>query len=186
MDSVTGLLAALRPWPDLPSPDGRVILRPWRVEDADFLIASYADVEARTQTPLIEPINLDIASRWIRDHASRGLHPAAPAFLIIDTHDERAGAIGATNIDWRLKRAEFFYWVLEPYRGHGLATSALRTISNWALNHGLTRLELMIDLHNQTSTRVALAAGYNFERVHFGYRFLNDKLIDAAAYVQTA
>lgn len=180
------LLTAWRPWPALRAADRSVVLRPWSIEDADFLLASYADEQAREQTPLVLPINLTLAQHWIREHSARGLHPNAPSFLITTPDGVRMGAIGVTNLDWSRSRAEFFYWILAPYRGRGFATSALRTISTWAINHHLRRLELMIDTSNQVSQKVAQASGYQLERVHPAYRMLNGHIIDAASYIRLA
>ena len=183
---MSSLLAALRPFPPLPSSDGQVILRPWRLEDADFLLTSFADDQVREMAPLAAPIDFGIAQRWIRDHAARGARPSSPAFLIVDAAGARLGAIGATSIDWNAHHAEFFYWVLAPYRGRGLATRALQTISEWALAGGLANLQLMIDTSNQVSAKVALGAGYRFTHMHPAYRMLGGHLIDAAAYVRQA
>jgi len=170
----------------LSSPSGHVLLRPWGSEDADFLLASFADDEVRLMTPLIEPISLDIARRWILEHSAKTARPASPAFLITTQEGLRVGAIGATNINWRSRQAEFFYWVLAPWRNQGFASAALATISSWALEEGLQRLELMIDVQNQASAAVALRAGYRFERVISNYRVLNGRSIDAAAYARLA
>ena len=186
MDQVAGSLSDLRLPGDLALSDGHVVLRSWRAEDADFLLASFEDTEARRQVPLIAPINSGIALRWIHEHAAHSPRPTSPAFLIIDAAGTRVGAIGATSIDWHAHRAEFFYWILEAHRGRGFAKAALATISSWALGAGLGRLELMIDVQNQISVGVARATGYRFERVYSGYRVLDGRVIDAAAYVRLA
>jgi RimJ/RimL family protein N-acetyltransferase len=178
------LLTSFCATPSLPSPDGQVLLRPFLPSDADFLLASFQDLEARENTPLVDPVSFDLARRWIRSRSSRGRHPLSPAWLITDGSGVRCGAIGATSIDWEHHRVEFYYWVLAPFRRHGLASRALETISLWALNRGLTHLELMIDTANVVSVKVALKAGYQFERLHPNYRFLTGKLVDAAAYVR--
>ena len=185
MDSLSSLFPALRTL-QLASSDAQVHLRSWRATDADFLLTSFADDQARLCTPLPGPINHDIALRWIHDHSARGLRPTSPALLITNAEGVRCGAIGATRIDWKQKQAQFFYWVLAPYRHHGLATVALRTISEWAFTQGLSRLELMIDTNNPISIKVAISAGYSFECLHPGYRFLNSKFIDAVAYTRSA
>ena len=176
-------IAAWRPVGPLTSPDGEVILRPWQMDDADFLQTSYADYEAKLRTPLTDPAG-NAALRWIFAHQARGLHPPAPAFIISDASGERYGAIGATNIDWAAKRAEFFYWLLAAYRGRGLAARALEAVSRWAESRGLERLELMIDTRNAASRKVAERAGYSFERIHPQHRVITGELVEAASYVR--
>jgi len=56
---------------------------------------------------------------------------------------------------------EIAYWIRSGYTGLGIATWALSKISNNLLQHpGVHFLELLIDLQNQASIRVAVKSGY--------------------------
>jgi RimJ/RimL family protein N-acetyltransferase len=51
-------------------------------------------------------------------------------------------------------------------RGRGVATSALRELTTWAFTElGMVRLELLIDVDNPGSQRVAENCGYTLEGV---------------------
>jgi RimJ/RimL family protein N-acetyltransferase len=51
-------------------------------------------------------------------------------------------------------------------RGRGAATQALRQLSDWAFGTvGLRRLQLLISVDNQASSRVAKRAGYRLDGV---------------------
>ena len=62
--------------------------------------------------------------------------------------------------------AELGYVVAQAARGRGLATRALRLLTDWSFARlRLERLELMISPANTGSERVAERAGYRFEGV---------------------
>jgi RimJ/RimL family protein N-acetyltransferase len=77
------------------------------------------------------------------------------------------GAIG--SIDMRVTRlgtGHIGYWMAPETRGRGLATSALRTLTRWAIEDlGLGRVELATDPDNTASQRVAEKAGFQREGV---------------------
>ena len=62
-------------------------------------------------------------------------------------------------------QAEIGYWVGPWARRRGVATAALRALSEHAFGAGLQRLELLTHWENGASQRVALAAGYQREGV---------------------
>ena len=63
------------------------------------------------------------------------------------TRDATAGSIG--------------YWLLAGARGRGLATRAVRLISDWAIEDlGIKRLRLFTEPANERSQRVAERSGF--------------------------
>ena len=53
------------------------------------------------------------------------------------------------------------YWLLPVGRGRGLATSAVRLLSTWAVREfGITNLRIRIAPHNKRSQRVAERSGF--------------------------
>ena len=62
--------------------------------------------------------------------------------------------------------AEFGYWLAPAARGRGIATRALRLITDWTLNSSdIIRLELYTHPDNDASGRVAERSGYVREGV---------------------
>ena len=59
--------------------------------------------------------------------------------------------------------AELGYAVAEAARGRGVATQALRLLTDWAFAEGILRAELIISPDNEGSKRVAERAGYVYE-----------------------
>ncbi|MBM0237448.1 GNAT family N-acetyltransferase [Micromonospora sp. ATA32] len=87
-----------------------------------------------------------------------------------------AGRRGAAGRERALKEvvpgrpaAEVGYWTAAPARGRGVAPRALEAVTGWAFTRfaaaGLTRLELLHQVDNPASCRVAEKAGYRFEEV---------------------
>ncbi|HET8606312.1 MAG TPA: GNAT family N-acetyltransferase [Gaiellaceae bacterium] len=71
----------------------------------------------------------------------------------------------APALDRDTRTAELGYIVLPGARGRGIATAALARLSDWALAEGMLRLELVIDVENAPSKRVAERCGYEREGV---------------------
>jgi RimJ/RimL family protein N-acetyltransferase len=75
----------------------------------------------------------------------------------------------AGSIAVRLRRfstGHFGYWIARESRGRGVATEALTALCRWAVETlGVKRLELLTDLDNQGSQRVAEKAGFQREGI---------------------
>ena len=94
-----------------------------------------------------------------------------------------AGSIGVHDLDWRSQKGEIGNWVVRELRGLGVATRALRLLSRWALRDlGLARLELLADVRNVPSHRVAESAGFVREGVLRSARVIKDARCDMALY----
>ena len=72
---------------------------------------------------------------------------------------ELVGACGLLEVSDH--RAEIGYWVKREARGRGVATRAVRLVTEWGLVEvGLSLIELLADVRNLASQRVAEKAGY--------------------------
>jgi RimJ/RimL family protein N-acetyltransferase len=64
-------------------------------------------------------------------------------------------------VEIKENRAEIGYWVTREARGRGVATRTVLLVTHWALTDlGLTVIELLADVQNVASRRVAEKAGY--------------------------
>jgi RimJ/RimL family protein N-acetyltransferase len=59
--------------------------------------------------------------------------------------------------------AEVGYWISPRRQGRGYAGEVARTLAEWALGHGITRVEIFCAARNLGSAGAALAAGFSFE-----------------------
>jgi RimJ/RimL family protein N-acetyltransferase len=74
------------------------------------------------------------------------------------------GRIATRGWDFDDGLAGMAYWVLPTARGAGVATSAVKALSEWALAEvGFYRLYLDHSTRNQASCRVATKSGYVLE-----------------------
>jgi RimJ/RimL family protein N-acetyltransferase len=148
-------------YPDPPLSTGEVRLRPYRTGDLHDLVRELADPEVPRWT--------NVPPSYGRTEGEAFLGQAEPQrlagrALTLAIGDPLRGAVGLTDVDWRDRRAEVGYWVAASWRGRGLASLAVRLLSDWALSQaGLERLDLYANPANEASQRVAEKAGYTRE-----------------------
>ncbi|BCB79737.1 hypothetical protein GCM10022251_40310 [Phytohabitans flavus] len=136
-----------------------VRLRPFHDRDIDDLAAGYAEPNARTYTR-------DDAAHWITHGAPSAWAAGGAAYAIADPATDRLlGGVGVSRIVPERSQGEIGYWVAQWARRRGVATSAARALAAWAFDRGFSRLELLTDLANAPSQRVALATGFQREGV---------------------
>ena len=145
----------------------RLLLRPWRAEDAAPVRIACADPSIQRWLPLPRPYTLADAERWVTDegHANRragnGLQCA-----IVGLDDDRLVGSAALRMDRGARPvAEVGYWISPWARGRGYATEATVGLCEWAFAHGTPRVELLAAVANEASQRVAYAAGFRREGV---------------------
>jgi RimJ/RimL family protein N-acetyltransferase len=79
------------------------------------------------------------------------------------------------QLDLNARQGEIGYVVAPSARGRGVATRALRLLTDWGFSGlGLERIELWIDVDNPASERVAERAGYLREGTLRSYWFKED------------
>ncbi|MCG5214917.1 GNAT family N-acetyltransferase [Streptosporangium sp. KLBMP 9127] len=147
---------------------GRVQLRPHEETDADAIARACAD-------PLIAEFIPSVPTPYTRDDAVSFLQAAAAAwvagaaqFAVADpVSGEWLGNIGLKPPDVR-GNAEIGYLMAPWARGKGSATAATRALTAWAFARGVARVELLADVENVASQRVAYAAGFLAEGVQRG------------------
>jgi RimJ/RimL family protein N-acetyltransferase len=143
----------------------RLVLRPYRPEDADVVYRACQDPSMhRWLTALPSPYTRVDAGTWVHETApaeraeGRGM-PAA-----VETDGELVGSGGLHLVPGRLG-PEIGYWIAPWARGHGYAAEAARGLADWALAHGAPRVHLYADVGNAASQAVARRAGFTQEGV---------------------
>lgn len=103
------------------------------------------------------------AESWI----SEGAHAGGAITKVILLDGQFVGSVGiAPQSGWRSHGAEIGYWVGEPYWGQGIATVALRLMTEQAVTlHACKKLTAPILSPNQASRRVAEKCGYQLEGI---------------------
>jgi RimJ/RimL family protein N-acetyltransferase len=141
----------------------RILLRPWRADDLDELVAELQDPEIPRWTRIPEPYG-HADGRSFLAAAERGWSEGTGAsFAIVDAADgQLVGSIGVRFHE--PGAATVGYWVARGARGRGIAAEALRLVSVWVLDVlEVERLELLTAPDNEPSQRVAEKAGFTRE-----------------------
>lgn len=149
---------------------GPLLMRPWRPDDIPALLAAYDDPAMRhwLSTQVFEVAD---AERWLAVQRDGWASGRRLSFAVTDT--ERGGRL-VGNL--ALKRpvpgaesAEAGYWTTAAARGRGVASRGLQALTDWAFAtfaaEGLRRLELLHQVDNEASCRVAEKAGYPLAEV---------------------
>ncbi|MGH8776655.1 MAG: GNAT family N-acetyltransferase [Jiangellaceae bacterium] len=162
-----------QPWFEVQTLRGdRVVLRRWRMSDADAAVEGCTDPVTRhwlghLPHPYTRQVALEhIASRETEHASGRGVHWAAA----LDDEGDAVGSLSLMHIDESEPggpdSAEIGYWMHPAARGQGVATAAVRLVVVHALapvtdgGLGLRRLTLAHAAGNEASRAVAPRAGF--------------------------
>ncbi|GAA1020457.1 hypothetical protein Aple_088840 [Acrocarpospora pleiomorpha] len=150
-------------------PAGPVNLRPPVDADMDAVARACADPEIARFIPLIPvPYTRADALFWKNKLAEHAWAEDGADFVMADpATDEPQGVIGVKPPD-RFGNVEVGYWVAPWARGKGIATAATRAVSAWRFAQGAQRLDLLADIENLGSQKVAMASGFVREGIRRG------------------
>lgn len=151
-------------FPDVILRGERVLLRPFRIDDAPEVAVACNDPLTQKWLPLPNPYTLEHA-RWYCETFAPGRRATGSGIAFAIEHDGRlAGAIDLKRTDWASRTTEIGYWLAPWARGRGLMTEAVRVLTRWAIaDQRFCRVELRVAPGNEPSQRVAIAAGYTRE-----------------------
>jgi RimJ/RimL family protein N-acetyltransferase len=127
----------------------------------DLLAAVAADPEVRRFTRVPEPVPPGFAELWLGRYEDGRREGTRVGFAIAEGDGTLVGLAFAPRLDREARTAELGYVVVREARGRGVATEALRLLTEWAFAEaGMLRLELLIAPDNNASKRVAERCGY--------------------------
>ena len=138
-------------------------VRSHRADDAASL-ARYANnrnVSRNLRDAFPFPYTLADAEQWLE----RTLRQSPETNFAMASPTEVIGGIGLTfGEDVYRRSAEIGYWLGEPFWGRGIATAALRAVTDYAFaQHDLVRVHAAVYEWNPASARVLEKAGYVLE-----------------------
>ncbi len=170
--------------PDERLTDGVIDLRLWCEEDVPVVVETCQDPEIHRWMPLPWPYTKKDAREWIGSHPNKRAEGESVVFAITDAGEDAAlGSIGLEEINWEHRRAIVGYWIARHARRRGIATRAVRILSEWAFNDlGLMRLGLLVFTGNTASERVAESAGFEREGLMRSYFRVKDGTVDATMF----
>ncbi|MFG2049706.1 GNAT family N-acetyltransferase [Micromonospora sp. NPDC048935] len=144
-------------------------LRPWHADDLDALLDAYRDPVLRRWTRM--PVtDLTEGRRWLERVRQDWADGRRFSFAVVedDTDGPRLVAnVVLKKVSVRWPEPEVGYWTAAWARGRGVAPRAVTTLSRWAFAEfpAMKRLDLLHQVDNVASCRVAQKSGYVFQEV---------------------
>ncbi len=145
---------------------GPLTLRPWAPDDAAALAELYAD-EALRRWAAAPVHDTASAERWVAEQRRGWERGERFAFAVEETDAADARPAGNVVLKGPAEgsvSAEVGYWTAAHARGRGVAPRALVALTDWAFatfaREGLVRLELLHQVDNTASCRVADKSGF--------------------------
>ncbi|GAA5190846.1 GNAT family N-acetyltransferase [Rugosimonospora acidiphila] len=160
-------------WVDATPSGPALLLRPWRESDLDALIEAHDDAAIRhwLRRPVRDQAD---AARWL-EAESRGWRDGQRlGFAVCEDPTGTGGdrPVAHVVLNRAVPDREFAqvgYWTAARARGRGVAARAVEALTGWVFDsfagEGLNRLDLLHQVDNLASCRVAEKAGYAFDRV---------------------
>ncbi|AQZ61164.1 hypothetical protein BKM31_06390 [[Actinomadura] parvosata subsp. kistnae] len=143
---------------------GPLILRPTAEGDAEAIVKMCDDPVTARFMPFLPPYEPDhAAALW----ADGGAH------YVITEGGRASGLVWLRPPDhWGVSSVGF---LVAPWaRGGGMAATAARAVTDWALDHGVRRVELEAEVENIGSLRAAYRAGFREEGLRREAKRLRD------------
>lgn len=148
-----------------------VAIRPIELGDAEAICDAMAESKAELgrwwPTGGVELTTAEAERARIAERIESRAKGTAFAFVIFDARNgEFLGRCGINFIARDPGFANLGYWIRTGRRGQSIAPAAVRQVARFGFEQrGLVRLELVIDVENAASIRVAEKAGAVFEGV---------------------
>ncbi|RCG29850.1 GNAT family N-acetyltransferase [Sphaerisporangium album] len=135
-------------------------------DDAEAIARACSAPETADFLPALpQPYALDDALAFITELSPGVWDLGGASFVMADAAGgEWLGDIELKPLDAR-GAGEIGYLVAPWARGRGVATAAVRALTEWAFAQGVHRVSILADVENVVSQRVAMAAGYRREGV---------------------
>jgi RimJ/RimL family protein N-acetyltransferase len=173
------ILPVTLPPPDPPLADDAIRLVPMGPSHVPGIEALLEDADARRHTRVPSEPPQGFATTWLGRYQD-GWRDGTRAGFAIEAHDGEFLGLGmVVEIDWDGREGEIGYVLSPDSRGRGVATRTLRLLTEWGFEQlELERIELLIDVGNPASERVAERAGYVQDGVLRSVWFKEDIRID--------
>ncbi|KOG79485.1 MULTISPECIES: GNAT family N-acetyltransferase [Streptomyces] len=149
---------------------GGLLLRRWHPEDLPALLRAYDDPAMRRWLA-VQVTGADGAAAWLEEQRAGWEAGRRFGFAVTESgrEGELLGNVVLKELDLVNGTAETGYWTTAPARGRGVASRALAALTDWAsttfAEQGLERVELLHQIDNAASCRVAEKCGYPLGRV---------------------
>ena len=138
----------------------RLVLRPWREEDAESLYRYACDGQVGPAAGWKPHESVEESRRIIRTVLSQ---PDTLAVLLRERPEETIGSVGVfpTDAPDGKGEPEIGYWIAHPYWGQGLVPEAVEELLRWQFQEmGVQRVWCAHSPENEKSRRVQEKCGF--------------------------
>jgi RimJ/RimL family protein N-acetyltransferase len=142
----------------------RLVLRPYRPEDADAVYRACSDPENVRWLTLPSPYTPADAEEFVGVGTVSARAEKRGLMTAVEADGEFMGSAGL-HFSPGLLGPSIGYWMAPWARGRGYASEAARALAEWALGRGAARVHLFADVGNPASQAVARRAGFREEGV---------------------
>ena len=163
----------------------RLILRPFRIEDAGDMFDNWASDPEVTRFLTWPPhASMDITRKVLQDWISRYGNGSYFNWAVVWKESGRAiGSIAVVKLEEAIEAAEIGYCLSRAFWGHGIMPEALRAVIGYLFETaGLNRITAGHDVNNPNSGRVMEKAGMKREGILRGSGRNNQGICDVALY----
>lgn len=171
---------------DLPELETRrLVLRKFRLEDADDVYAYASDPEVTRYTIFDYHTDKQQTLEYLNSVLVRyGLGEAAPWAIWHKGHEKVIGGCGFSHYDREHGRAEVGYAIARYYWGHGFTSEAMKTVVRFGFEQaGLNRIEARCIPSHTPSQRVMEKVGMKFESLQRQHSFFKGGYQDLTLFV---
>jgi RimJ/RimL family protein N-acetyltransferase len=152
----------------------RLLLRPFRLHDADDVFEYASDAEwAKYQVNIPQPFTRNEAQEFVTRFANPQQWSEVAMFAMV-RHNKVIGQVYLNAPDLVNERAEIGYMLLRSLWGQGLATEATQAVIDWSFQTlNLNKIFATCDIRNTGSWRVMEKLGMTREgllRNHFKWQ----------------
>lgn len=164
------------------------MLRPLKMSDAEAYFECQNDKEARKNF-MSNPKNVQEAKKELLEQIKGMKKKPIPSYesFAIEINGQVAGFIWVDGMDKKFERhkAGIGYFLHKDFRGKGLGTKAIRTITNYAFKkYKLKRIFTVTRDFNIGSRKGLEKAGYKLEGILKKNKFKNGKYLNDCLYAR--
>ncbi len=158
-----------------------LVLRPWRADDAAWMLVAGTDAEVARWTHLPQPFGADKATAYVDAAIALDGDGSGAAFVIADREGRTLGAVTRFGPEGHI--ATLGLWLLTAARGRGVGTRALRLVIDWTFaTTSVERIDCYIELGNEPSMRMVERVGFRREGLLRAWEVGPDGPIDCVVW----
>lgn len=141
-----------------------MIIRPVKPQDSQGFLDMLKQLDRETSFMMFEPGERTTTVKDMEE-TLRNMSKSGSLTLILEDEGRIAGFLSASRGSAvRIRhRAYLVIGILKAYRGNGFGEALFKKTENWALEQGITRLELTVMTHNKAALHLYENMGFKIE-----------------------